>query len=119
MDIETFRDYMLSLPKATEDTPFGEDVLVFRLEGKIFGCIALDKPDLCVLKCNPERAIELREQHSEIEGAYHWNKKRWNQIPFNQSVDDNTIRTLANHAYNEVAKKLPKKTRQQTPLLNE
>lgn len=119
MDIESFREYMLSLPGATEDTPFGEDVLVFRIEGKIFGCVAIDNPNLCVLKCNAGKAIELREQYSDIEGAYHWNKKYWNQIPFNRGVDDSTIRMLANHAYNEVVRKLPKKLQSQIPILSE
>lgn len=119
MDIESFREYVLSLPGATEDTPFGEDVLVFRIEGKIFGCIALDNPNLCVLKCDAERAIVLREHHSEIEGAYHWNKKYWNQIPFNRGVDNTTIRLLANHAYNEVVRKLPKKKQLEITLLDE
>ena len=119
MDIESLREYLLSLPEATEDTPFGEDVLVFRIRSKIFGCIALNNPNLCTLKCNAERAIELREQYADIQGAYHWNKKYWNQIWFNRGVDDATIQTLANHAYNEVVRKLPKKEQSTLPLLEE
>ena len=80
MNIESFRAYCLSLPETTEDMPFDETVVVFRLKGKIFACVGLDKPDLVCMKCDPERAIELREQYSSIEGAFHWNKKYWNQI---------------------------------------
>ena len=109
MNIEEFREYCLSLPNVTEDMPFDENVLVFRLHGKIFACVAMDNPDLATMKCDPEKAIELREQYSSIEGAFHWNKKFWNQVWFNQDVDDKLIRSLVDHAYNEVYKKLPKR----------
>lgn len=111
MNIETFREYCLSLPFSTEDMPFDETVVVFRLKGKIFGCICLDKPDMAVLKCDPERAIELRERYSSIEGAWHWNKKYWNQVTFQGDVSDELFKELVRHAYNEVNKKLPKKER--------
>lgn len=100
---------MLSLPNVTEDLPFDETTLVFRLHNKIFGCLALEKPEWVTLKCDPEKAIELREQYSDIEGAYHWNKKFWNQIRLDGNVPDETIRLLARHGYNEIVKKLPKK----------
>ena len=111
MNIESFREYCLSLPETTEDMPFGETVLVFRLKGKIFGCVGLDKPDLVTLKCDPQRAIELREHYGSIEGAFHWNKKYWNQIWLNGDVDDDLLRQLIKHAWDEVNKKLPKKDR--------
>lgn len=101
----------MALPFVTEDMPFDDTVVVFRLKGKIFGCIATDKPDLAVLKCDPEKAEQLRERYSAIEGAYHWNKKYWNQIRFNADVDDNLFLGLVAHAYNEVNKKLPKRER--------
>ena len=72
MNIEEFREYCLSLPNVTEDMPFDENVLVFRLHGKIFACVAMDRPDLATMKCDPEKAIELREQYNSIEGAFHW-----------------------------------------------
>ena len=109
MNIEEFREYCLSLPNVTEDMPFDENVLVFRLHGKIFACVAMDRPDLATMKCNPEKAIELREQYNSIEGAFHWNKKFWNQVWFNRYADDTLIRSLVDHAYDEVYKKLPKK----------
>ncbi|MCQ2279599.1 MAG: MmcQ/YjbR family DNA-binding protein [Bacteroidales bacterium] len=111
MDIESFREYCLSLPHATEDMPFDDTVVVFRIKGKIFACICLDKPDFATMKCDPERATELREQYSSIEGAWHWNKKYWNQVTFRGDVSDELFRSLVRHAYNEVNKKLPKKER--------
>ena len=111
MDIEQFRLHCLALPFVTEDMPFDDTVVVFRLKGKIFGCIATDKPDLAVLKCDPEKAEQLRERYSAIEGSYHWNKKYWNQIYFGRDVKDELLLSLIAHAYNEVNKKLPKKER--------
>ena len=111
MNIESFREYCLSLPCATEDMPFDDTVLVFRIKGKIFAAIILDKPELVVMKCDPEKAIELREQYSAIEGAHHWNKKYWNQIWLNKGLEDTLIQELAKHAWDEVNKKLPKKER--------
>ncbi len=111
MDIEQFREYCLSLPLTTEDMPFDDTVVVFRLKGKIFACITLDKPDIVVLKCDPDRAQELRDHYAAIEGAYHWNKKYWNQIRLDADVDRPLIEELTRHAYNEVNAKLPKKDR--------
>ncbi|MCQ2335538.1 MAG: MmcQ/YjbR family DNA-binding protein [Paludibacteraceae bacterium] len=111
MNIEIFRDECLKLPCATEDMPFDDTVVVFRLKGKIFGCIALDRPDVVVLKCSEARALELRAVYSAIEGAYHWNKKTWNQISLDGSVPDDLIRELIRFAYDEVNNKLPKKDR--------
>ncbi len=67
---------------------------------------------MAIMKCDPERAINLREQYSAIEGAFHFNKKYWNQIQFNGDVHDKLILELVDHAYDEVVKKLPKKERE-------
>ena len=109
MDIEKFREYCLSLPCVTEDFPFDETVLVFRVKNKIFACVCLDKPELGVLKCDPEYAIELRDHYMAIEPAWHWNKKYWNQIWFNRDATDEFLCKLINHSFAEVVKKLPKK----------
>ncbi len=112
MNIETFREFCLSLPFVTEDTPFDDTTLVFRLKHKIFACISMDKPNLAVMKCDPQRAIELREQYSCVEGAWHWNKKYWNQIELDRFFDEELLQNLVRHAWNEVNKKLPKKDRE-------
>ena len=109
MDIEKFREYCLTLPCVTEDFPFDETVLVFRVKNKIFACVCLDKPDLGVLKCDPDYAIELRDHYMAIEPAWHWNKQYWNQIWFNRDVTDEFLCKLINHSFAEVVKKLPKK----------
>jgi len=111
MDIEQFRVLCLNEIEATEDMPFDDTVVVFRLKGKIFGCIGLDRPDMIVLKCDSEYAEELRIAYSGIEGAYHWNKKYWNQISLNGQVPDDLIKSLIHHAWAEVNKKLPIKER--------
>lgn len=111
MDIEDFRTRCLSLPFTTEDMPFDDTVLVFRLKGKIFAAVILDRPQLVVLKCDAEKALDLREHFSGIEPAYHWNKKYWNQIHLDQVSDNNLLQELILHAYQEINKKLPKKDR--------
>ena len=75
MNVEDIRAYCLSLPLTTEDFPFDEDCLAFRVQGKIFAMINLENTKWFVLKCNPDYAVELRERHREIEGAWHMNKR--------------------------------------------
>lgn len=116
MNIELYREYCMSLPLATEDMPFDDTVVVFRLKGKIFACITLDKPDIIVLKCDPEYALQLRAQYLSVEGAWHWNKKYWNQISLNGEISDEQMHFLIRHAYQEVNKKLPKRERVELSL---
>lgn len=109
MNIESVREYCLSLPQTTEDFPFDETTLAFRIAGKIFAMIDLENTEWFVLKCNPERAIELRENYMDITPAWHMNKKYWNQLNLYGSLPDKLIRTLICHSYNEVVKKIPKR----------
>lgn len=111
MNIETIREYCLSLPQATEDFPFDESTLAFRIERKIFAVIDLENVEWFALKCDPNYAIELRDKFSEISGAWHMNKKYWNQLNIFGSLSDKLIQNLIRHSYNEVVKKIPKKTR--------
>lgn len=111
MDIESVRNYCLSLPHATEDFPFDESTLVFRIGGKIFAMIDLENTEWFVLKCEPDYAIELRDRYAEITGAWHMNKKHWNQLNLFGSLTDAFIRNLICHSYNEVVKKISKKFR--------
>lgn len=119
MDIETIRDYCLSLPLTDEAFPFDETNLVFRLCGKIFACIDLDHPDSVTLKCDPDYALELRDAHPEIEGAWHWNKKYWNQHDLTGHLTDSLLKSLIRHSYAEVAKKFPRKIKQEHPEMLE
>lgn len=109
MNIETVREYCLSLPMATEDFPFDETTLAFRVYGKIFAMVDLERTEWFVLKCNPDYALELRETHPEIAPAWHMNKKHWNQINLFGMLSDEMIQSLIKHSYEEVVKKLPKK----------
>lgn len=119
MDIESVREYCLSLPLATEDTAFGEEILLFRVCRKIFGCLILDGGDYFALKCDPEYALELRDRYVEIEPAWHWNKKYWNQLMLNGNLGDDLVKSLIRHSYSEVVKKLPKYIKTEHPEITE
>ena len=96
MDIEQIRAYCLSKPHATEDFPFDETTLVFRVMNKIFASIGLDNVDWFCLKCDPEYAIELREHYTGITGAWHWNKKYWCVTSCNKKVNGAVVKNLHN-----------------------
>lgn len=111
MNIETLRNYCLSLPLVTEDFPFDQTTLVFRILGKIFAVIDLNRSDLVTLKCAPDNALILRDEYEEVKPAWHWNKKYWNQILLTGKLDNALILSLVRHSYAEVAKKLKKNER--------
>ncbi len=118
MDIESVREFCLSLPMTTEDEAFGDGILLFRLCNKIFACLSLSGDDYLALKCDPEYAIELREHHSDIAPAYHWNKKYWNQLRPSQIHDTEFLKSLIRHSYSEIVKKLPKKIKLEHPEIS-
>ena len=115
MDIEQLRDYCLSLPLVTEDMPFGDTTLVFRVRGRIFALTDLERPTLVSLKCDPELAIALRQRHEGIAGAYHMNKKHWNQLNLFGMLPDELVQSLIRHSYNLVVSKLPRKVKEANP----
>ena len=115
MNVESIREYCLSLPGVTEDFPFDETTLAFRVLGRIFAMIDLDDTKWFVLKCEPERALQLREEHAEISAAWHMNKKHWNQIDLYGHLSDELVRTLIRHSYSQVVKKLTRKVRDEHP----
>ena len=115
MNIETAREYCLSLPQATEDFPFDETTLVFRVGGKIFAMMDLENTEWFVLKCEPEYAIELRERYPEIAPAWHMNKKHWNQINLFGCLDDSFIQELIRHSYSLVVKNFPRRKKELSP----
>lgn len=119
MNIEEIRDYCLSLPMVTEDMPFGDDYLVLRVCGKIFACVGFERSDYFVLKCNPEYALDLRDRYAEIEPAWHWNKKYWNQLNLRGNLADDMVKSLVRHSYCEVVAKLTKKIKTEYPALLE
>ncbi len=111
MNIERFRQLCLQKPGATEETPFGPDLLVFKVAGKIFAIADIELFESMNLKCDPGRAVELRESHEGITPGYHMNKKHWNTVLTDGSVKDALITELLEHSYALVVGSLPKKVR--------
>ena len=110
MDLEEFRDYCLTKPKVTEGTPFGEDVLVFKVGGKIFALASLDDvPPRVNLKCDPELALDLRDRYEEVRPGYHMNKKHWNTVVLGGRVPAVELRRMIDHSYELIVSSLPKK----------
>jgi predicted DNA-binding protein (MmcQ/YjbR family) len=113
MNLEKFRKYCLGKKGATEDFPFDETTLVFRVGGKIFALTDTEAvPFSFNLKCDPERAIELRENYDCIRPGWHMNKKHWNTVEPDGSIDDALIYDLIDHSYDEVVKTLKKSDRE-------
>lgn len=93
-----------SLPGAVEDYPFGDEVAVFKVGGRMFALVTLGgSPGLVNLKCDPALALELRAVHSSIRPGYHANKRHWNTVELDGSVDDKTLREMIQHSYQLVA----------------
>ncbi len=111
MNIEEIRLFCLSLKGTTEDLPFDESTLVFKVRNKIFALTSLDKPFSLNLKCDPEKAIELRERYDAVLPGYHMNKKHWNTVNLDGSISDDLIREWIIHSYNLVVKGLSGKER--------
>ena len=118
MDIEQVREYTLSILGVTEDLPFGDDIITFRIEGKIFLCLWLggshhdmrDSEPRFALKLTPERNEELREQYSAVIPAWHWNKKHWSDVYY-EHLEEDLVKTLIKESYDLVVSKLPKASR--------
>jgi len=100
MNLDQLLEYVLSKPEAEETLPFGPDVLVVKVRGKAFILIPLDAHPLQFnLKCDPERAIELREEHSAIVPGYHMNKRHWNTLVMDGTLPPSLVRELIDHSY--------------------
>ncbi|MEZ4739835.1 MAG: MmcQ/YjbR family DNA-binding protein [Flavobacteriales bacterium] len=112
MTLEQFRAHCLKKPGFSEDLPFGPDVLVFRVAGKMFALMDVDTFVSVNLKCDPERAVELREQYPGITPGYHMNKQHWNTVLTDDSVPGKLLLELADHSYELVRDSLPKKVRE-------
>ena len=113
MDLELFREYCLSKPGTTEDMPFGEDVLVLRVGGKMFALAPLDEvPATANLKCDPDLALELRDRYEQVRPGYHMNKKHWNTVEIDSGISDADLRKMIDHSYDLVVKRLPEAKRE-------
>jgi predicted DNA-binding protein (MmcQ/YjbR family) len=113
VDLEEFREYCLARNGVTEGTPFGEDVLVFKVSGKMFALAALDEvPPAANLKCDPDLALEWRDRYEEVRPGYHMNKKHWNTVELEGRIPAAELRRMIDHSYELVAKSLPRKLRE-------
>ena len=113
MNLVTFYEYCLSKKAVTEHFPFDEDTLVFKVGGKMFALSSLkqwEKQEPSVnLKCDPERALELRANYDAINEGYHMSKIHWNTVAINQDVPDAMLKALIDHSYDLIFKSLTKK----------
>lgn len=110
MNIEDFRIYCLSKAGTEECLPFDKDTLVFKVMGKMFALTSLASETFRAnLKCDPDRALELRESYEEVQPGYHMNKKHWNTVSFEGSLKDSMLKELIDHSYDLVVKGLSKK----------
>ena len=106
MDIETLREYCLSKKAVEEGFPLGEDTLVFKAGGKIFLLTGLESNPLQFnVKCDPEKALELREKYTAVQPGYHMNKKHWNTIFVDGTLTTLQLKKLINGSYSLVNKK--------------
>lgn len=113
MNIEEFREYCLQKKGVTEETPFDEFTLCFKVGGKIFALTDMEsKPLSFNVKCDPDKAITLREQFDSVKPGYHMNKKHWNTIIADGSVNKNLLQDWIDHSYDLVVASLPKSQRQ-------
>ena len=108
MNFEQLREYCLSKKGVEEGTPFGPETLVYKVMGKIFAITSFAIPCTVNLKCDPEYAVELREQYDDVQPGYHMNKKHWNTVVCDDHLDFKLILELIDTSYKLVVKGLPK-----------
>lgn len=105
IDAAEFREYCLAKAVATEGTPFGPDVVVFKVSGKMFALMSLDEvPTTVNLKCDPDRALELRDRYEDVQSGYHMNKRHWNTVTLRGRIPDRELLAMIDESYALVAK---------------
>jgi predicted DNA-binding protein (MmcQ/YjbR family) len=113
MNIEELRDYCLAKPATSEGMPFDDEVLVFKVGGKIFALVNINKFESINLKCDPDKALELRAQYPEVKPGYHMSKKHWNTVEFGGNITTKLLKKWIDDSYFLIAQKLPLKTRRE------
>ena len=112
MDIEYFRTICINKPGTTEDFPFDDKTLVFKVMGKVYALCRLESDPMQVnLKCDPDRAEDLRDSYASVIPGYHMNKKHWNTLVMDGDIPFRLFKELIDHSYELVYNKLPKKTK--------
>lgn len=117
MTIEKLRDYCLSKAHTTEGFPFDEKTIVFKVAGKMFALADVEGFSGVNLKCDPERAIELREEFESIQPGWHMSKTHWNTVQNQGDVSDKLMLELVDHSYDQVVKSLTKKLQRELGFL--
>ena len=113
MNVEEVRQVCIAKKGVTESFPFDETTLVLKVGGKMFALLNLDKDPSVNLKCDPERAIDLREHYDAILPGYHMNKQHWNTVMLEGNISDNLFEELIGHSYELVLNSLPRKVREE------
>ena len=111
MTLEQLQAYCAKKSGVSWDTPFGPDGLAFGVAGKMFALAPINVFDTVNLKCDPERAVELRERYEGIIPGFHMNKQHWNTVDVTGGVPQKLIWELVDHSYELVRASLPKKVR--------
>jgi len=109
MNIEELREYCIAKKAVTESFPFDEETLVFKVMNKMFLLTNINKDLSMNVKCDPEKAIELREQYSSVIPGWHMNKKHWNTVDIDGSISDQQLKEWIDHSYDLIIASLTKK----------
>jgi len=114
MNLESLRDYCMELPGVTEELPFGPDTLVFKVMGKMFALTSLDSSAFSFnVKCDPEKAEELRASYTDVLPGYHMSKKHWNTVRVTGSISSELLFSWLKDSYDLVANTLTKMAKQE------
>ncbi|MCB0400628.1 MAG: MmcQ/YjbR family DNA-binding protein [Flavobacteriales bacterium] len=113
MNIESYRDYCIAKKGVTEHFPFDESTLVFKVMGKMFALADVDQFNFINLKCDPDRAVELREQYQAVKPGYHMSKTHWNSVYVNQDASDQLVYQWIDDSYELIVTSLTKKLQQE------
>lgn len=114
MHVDEVRELLLAMPGCSEETPFGPDTLVYKVGGKMFASIAIDEvPPFMNLKCDPDRALRLRDRYAGVLPGYHMNKKHWNSIVLDGELSAAIVAELVDHSWELVLAGLPKALREE------
>jgi predicted DNA-binding protein (MmcQ/YjbR family) len=114
MTLDSLKSFLLEMGGVTEEIPFGPQALVYKVMGKMFALVAWDASPMRIsLKCDPERAMELRTVFEGVRGAYHFNKRHWNMVDLDGSVPIPEVLAMIEDSYELVVRGLPKTKRDQ------
>jgi len=111
MNIESLREYCIHKKAVTESFPFDDTTLVFKVGGKMFALLSLDEDHSINLKCDPEKAVELREHYPAVKPGYHMNKIYWNTIVLDGTINESLIKEWIDHSYDLIVDGLPQKVK--------